>query len=315
MIDRSWNSLTWSYDAMKNMHERILFFFTLKSLSFLSWATGQPSTLWPRIPAFLLPPAACLHILWHFTSLCPRAYAVSKPGLPKNLGGKGRKLTIWPREPRLFIVGWILYCWLAGGRGARCPQGKGKTCQSHMCYCYPVPFRGRGQGRHSFWVKKKSLGYVRIGGGIRRTPAPTEFHNPAMPFLSFITELRSWEWWISAKPCFGDQGPGSDWAWGERKGHSNNPRWQFLTRITCVTIRHKENWKWNPAIKWEQLSYVRDKAACLEQLQLYDVEGLADKTLICEGVRSFLRCHCSSCELRGTKKLKVCDLILLSFPW
>lgn len=27
MIDRSWNSLMWSYDAMKNMHERILFFF------------------------------------------------------------------------------------------------------------------------------------------------------------------------------------------------------------------------------------------------------------------------------------------------
>ena len=147
MIDRSWNSLMGSYDAMKNMHEIILFFFffTLKSPSFLSWATGQLSTLWPRIPAFLLPPAACLHILWHFTSLCPRAYAVSKPGLPKNLGGKGRKLTIWPREPRPFIVGWILYCWLAGGRGARCPQGKGKTCQSHMCYCYPVPFREGGR--------------------------------------------------------------------------------------------------------------------------------------------------------------------------
>ena len=113
-------SFNWFFNVFLHVSSHVItswLFFTLKSPSFLSWATGQLSTLWPRIPAFLLPPAACLHILWHFTSLCPRAYAVSKPGLPKNLGGTGRKLTIWPREPRLFIVGWILYCWLAGGKG------------------------------------------------------------------------------------------------------------------------------------------------------------------------------------------------------
>ena len=134
MIDRSWNPLTWSYNAMKNTHERILFFI-LKSPSFPSWATGQPSTLWPRIPAFLLPPPTCLHILRHFTSLCPRAYAMSKSGRPKTLGGKGRKLTIWPRELRLFIVGWILHIVLAGGGGGwfAVPKVNASQRVSHTC--------------------------------------------------------------------------------------------------------------------------------------------------------------------------------------
>lgn len=34
MIDRSWNSLMWSYNAMKNTHERILFFFNFKKPEF-----------------------------------------------------------------------------------------------------------------------------------------------------------------------------------------------------------------------------------------------------------------------------------------
>ena len=68
------------------------------------------------------------------------------------------------------------------------------------------------------------------------------------------------------------------------------------------------------AIKWEQLSYVRDKAACLEQLQLYNVEGLEHKTLICEGVCSFLQHHRSSCELRGAE-VQGFHLMSLSLPW
>lgn len=42
------------------------------------------------------------------------------------------------------------------------------------------------------------------------TPAPTKFHEPAAPFLSFITELHSQQSRITAKPQFGDHGPESD---------------------------------------------------------------------------------------------------------